>query len=549
MNRADLISVALGEQPADMVVKGGNLVNVHTAEIYQADIAVKGDRIAGVGEVSQTMGKSTLVLDAAGKYVTPGLIDGHHHVGSCYLNVHQLAASLTARGTTALATDLYEIFVVWGPEGVKFALSEAKKTPLKLLYSIPVHLIGWEKLGTYGVDLNPDEMKAMLKWPETVGINEPPPSTAIGKHPALLDLIREALALGKVFVGHAAETSGKELNAYVSLGAYSDHESLTAKEALDKARLGVRIIAREDSASPNLADVIRAVTEYGADPRYFSFCTDDMDPLDLYESGHMDFKLKKAIAQGVDPVTAIQMATINAAEAYKVDSELGSLVPGKIADIVLVDGLVNFRPSIVVANGRIVAREGKPVEKPKSPTYPNFMLRGFRLKKTLEPQDFEVKTQIKKDTVTARVIGAMDGTIVKNADTAKLKVKDGVVLSDVQNDILKLSVVERYKATGRIGNGFISGFGLKAGALASTFNTVHFNIAVLSTNDRDACAAANKLAEIGGGSVAVKDGKVLALLELPVGGIISNEPLETIATKIKKIHEAAWDMGCKMRAP
>jgi adenine deaminase len=548
-DRETLIDVALGKIQPDLIIKNGKLVNVHTSEIYATDVFIKGKRIAAVGEFNQYPDEKTHVIDARGRYLVPGLIDTHMHIGASHLTITQLARSLVAHGTTAIVSDFYEIYGVSGIRGVKFLLEEASKTPLKILYVVPALLLGFEKLGTFGVDINVEEMKEMLKWSETIGLNEPPPSKVLGRVKEVLDLIRLLREERKVFSGHACETFGRELNAYVAYGGYSDHECTTPDEALMKARLGMRILIREGSASPDLERVVKVLSEHKTNSRHFMFCTDEITPVDLARYGHIDYKIRKTISQGVDPITAIQMATINAAEYFKVENEMGSIVPGKIADILLVDDLQSFKVFAVVADGKLVAKEGRFLAEAKIVTYPGFLKKGVQLKRPIQPEDFKIKTQPDKKEVTVRVIGVEDGTLLKKALTAKLRIENCCVLPDVERDILQISAIERNRASGKMAHAFVSGFNIKEGAIASSYSLVYQNLVVLGANYNDMCVAVNRLADIKGGVTVVRNGKVTAEVQLPIAGFLSDKPLEEVAEKFENVHKAIRELGCNFKAP
>ncbi len=551
MSREDLIDVATGEVSADVVIKDGKLVNIHTREIYTADVAIKGKRIAYVGEAGHTVGNKTKVLSAKGKYIVPGLIDPHIHVGESYLTIDQLARALILHGTTAVATDFYEIFVVSGPRGVKFALSEGKKTPLKIFLVLMQQIMKLEHLGTYprSEKQMANEMEGMLHWPETLGINEPPLAPILTRDPIVMKLIRSAWKEKKILVGHYPFSDKKKLNAYLTTGANSDHESKTEKEALDKIRLGMRIMIREGSPSPDLAKVIKILANHEVESRYFMLCSDDEDLLDIVRKGHMDFKVRKAIKEGIDPVTAIQMATINVAEYLGIDRDLGSITPGKIGDILIVDKLSDLKISTVIADGKTVAQNGRYIAKGDSRGTPTFMTRTVRLKKPLKPADFEVKSKENKQKAKVRVIGVEDGSLIRKWKTDTLLVENGRIIPDVGRDIVKAAVVECHRKTGRIGIGFISGLGLKGGAIACTHNHLYQNLVVVGTSDKDMSFAANKLADLGGGLLATKNGRVLDQLPMPFGGVMTNAPYTDAYHKLERLGSTVKRLGVNYESP
>jgi len=550
VRRRDLIDVAMGSQPADLVIRGGKLVDVHTGEIYPADVAIKGDRIAAVGDVAYSIGPGTEVIDASGKYLTPGLIETHQHVAGSHLSMTEFARAVLPHGTTGIATDFYEIAVVRGVQGIRFCLDELRSTPLKVYFVIPMPAFYQNDPFGHTGSLTFEDMKAMLDWPECYGLNEAFAPRVLAKDPQMLELIRLTREKGKTIVGHASEFSGPKLQAWLNyVGATNDHECVSAEEAVEKARLGIRILLREGSAASDVVRVARAITEYGADPRMFAFCTDEEDPLRLVRVGHLDHKIRLAISAGVNPIAAVQMATLNAAECYGVSHEVGSIAPGKLADILLVGDLRQFTVTAVIANGRLVAEDGRFTAALERPRYESFMYHTVRLQRRVTAEDFKIEAPAGKETVTVRVIGATEGDLITTERRAPLKPVNGYLEPDLEQDVLKIAVFERHHATGKMGKGFIQGFKLQGGAIGSTFNPHNEDLAVVGTNDGDMAVAANRIAEIGGGFVAVKDGKVLAELELPLFGLLSDQPLEVAVEKLDHLYRVIREMGCEFRGP
>ena len=547
----ELSDVALGRNTADLVIVNGKIVNVHTAEIYACDIAVKKDKIATVTDVRETMGKNTIVLDAKGKYVTPGLIEPHIHVAGSHLSMTEFARVVMAHGTTTLATDFYEIGIVGGVRAIAYCLEEFKKTPLKILFVVPMPAYYQNRPFATTGKITPSEFKQMLKWRECAGLNEPFTLHTLQKDRLTLDLIKLCRKLGKTIVGHASETRGREINAYLTRtgGLVSDHESKTSEEALEKVRMGIRILLREGSATSDLSTVIKAFSERKMDARYFMYCTDEEDPRRLSSLGHIDYKIRLTVKSGVSPVVAVQMATINAAEYFRIDDKLGSIGPGKTADLLIVDDLAKFNVLSVVANGKVVAQKGDFLADLRIPKYPPWMYNTVRLRKKLTTQDFEVKAPSGSPEVTVRVIGVSEDNLITESRSARLGVENGRVLADVENDVLKIAVVERHKKSGEIGVGFIQGFRLREGAVASTFNPHSENIVIVGTNDTDMAFAANELARVGGGFMAVKKGTVLSLLKLPILGLLSDKPLKEVTEQLNNLIDAVHDLGCNFRSP
>ncbi|RJQ09443.1 MAG: adenine deaminase [Bacillota bacterium] len=551
MQRCELVDVAAGRVPADLLIRGGRLVNVHTAEIYRADVTVKGDRIAAVGEVGAgAVGPKTVLVEADGHYLTPGLIETHQHVAGSHLSMTEFARVVLAHGTTAMATDFYEIAAVGGVKAVRWCLDELRATPLKVMFVIPMPAFYQnEKFGHTG-SLDFKDMVEMLHWPECYGLNEAFASRVLAGDAEMLELVRLTRELGKTVVGHASEFTGERLQAWLAaVGSTNDHECISAEEALEKARLGIRILLREGSAASDVVRVSRAITGLGADPRMFAFCTDEEEPLRLGRVGHLDEKIRLAVSAGVNPVTAVQMATLNGAETYGVSREMGSVTPGKLADILLVKDLRTFEVSTVIASGKVVASEGHYTGDLRRPTHPDFARGTVRLKAPARPSDFRVAAPDGVDRARVRVIVCVDGDLVTTEREAVLPCRDGEVLADVRQDVAKIAVLERHHASGKIGVGFIHGFGLKRGALGSTFNPHTEDLAVVGTNDRDLAVAANRVAELGGGFVAVADGKVVGELPLPLFGLLSDLPVEEVYPRLDRLYASVRELGCQLRGP
>jgi adenine deaminase len=545
MNRYELADVARGEAPADLVVANGKLVNVNSGEIHTAGVAIKGDRVAAIGDVEYAVGPETLVIDAGGRYLCPGLIDGHIHVGGSQLSMTEFARAVVPHGTTVISTDFYEIGVVAGRRAIRFALDELKATPIKVLLNIPPHAyLGHGPLGNTN-NITTEDVFALLGWPECVGLAEWNVFVAAIPAPGVRELTEAVWEQKKIMGGHFGELPSPLANASAALGIYSEHEAMSAEEALDRLRLGVSIQAREGSAGRDLRHVVKAITEHKADSRHFSFSTDEQEADSLVIDGHVDHKIRTAIRCGVAPLTAVQMATINAAEYFRVSDDMGSIGPGKIADIVLVDDLAEFSVTEVIANGKLVARDGKYVGELEAPAYPDYFFNTIKIARMTVPEDFAVEAPSSTGTTAkVRVIGVTEGNLVTEERHLDLTVRDGKVEPDPPRDVMKIAVLDRYEASGRIGKAFVQGFRIKAGAIGSSFNPGQMNLMVAGTNDRDMSLVANRIAELGGGYVVARDGKILGELPLPLLGLFANEPAEEVVRRLQGINEAiATELG------
>ncbi|MBW1800118.1 MAG: adenine deaminase [Deltaproteobacteria bacterium] len=539
MNRDELVKVARGDMPADLVIRNGKLVNVNSGEIYAAGVAIKDDRIAAIGDVEYTVGADTEIVDAGGQYLCPGFIDGHIHVGGSQFSMTEFARAVIAKGTTAISTDFYEIGVVAGTKAIRFALDEMNRTPLKTFFTIPPHhYLGHGPLGnTNTIDEN--DMLQMLEWPECTG----PAEWNVFLWDLPIEGIRNVTEASwkkkKIIGGHFGQIPAELANATIALGIYSEHETAEADEAVERIRAGVHIQVREGSAGRDLEKVVKAITELKADPRHFSFCTDEQEAEAIVLDGHLDKKIRMAIDHGVDPVAAIQMASLNAAEYFRVSDDLGSIAPGKIADVVIVDDLKAFNVTKVIADGKVVARDGKYVGELDAPDYPDYFFNTIKIQRPTTPEDFIVPAPDNASgKVKARVIGVNEGSLVTEDRQLQLPVEGGNVLADQSQDVIKIAVLDRYEASGRIGKAFVQGFGIKAGAIGSSFNPGQMNLMVAGTNDRDMSVAANRIAELGGGYVVALDGKIIGELPMPLLGLFANEPVEQVVDKLNVINSA-----------
>ncbi|MCJ7455161.1 adenine deaminase [Candidatus Bathyarchaeota archaeon] len=546
----ELIDVALGKAPADLVIRGATLVNVYSRELCsRTTIAVKGSRIASVGDLEPSIAASTVVIDASQLCAVPGLIDGHIHIESTMLDPVEFAKVVIPRGTTAVMIDPHEIANVLGVGGVQLMLSRTEGIPLKAYVQAPSCVPSTINLETAGAKIGPKEVQRMLKWPRIVGLGE------VMNYPAVLAgdrklrlMIQETQEVRKVVEGHAPGLLGRELNAYLSAGIVGDHESTTEQELVEKLRLGCVVEIREGSTSHNLATLIRALKSHNLSTRHAVLVSDDRHAGDLMKLGHMDYNVRRAIEEGLDPIDAITMATLNTAEHFRVDTEIGGIAPGKRADIILTPDISKMRAEAVIADGKVVARNGILLAKISSPRFPPWSLRTIHLKRRLQPKDFVARSKTENGSARTLVIET-SGEVLTKKTIEDLPVRDFQIQNDLERDILKIAVIERHKRTGNIGRGFVKGFGLKAGAISSSVAHDSHNICVVGTNDSDMVAAANEVARLQGGLVSVKDGTVLAELPLPFAGLMSTQSIEEVNQVEKQLSEAAKNLGCAFASP
>jgi len=531
---ANLISVAKGEHPADLILANARVVNVFTGEIEPGNVAIYRDRIAGVGDYHQ----AKQVLDLRGKYLAPGLINGHAHLESSVLDVDQYARAVVPRGTLAVVTDLHEIANVCGLEGIRYVLGRARRLPLELFLMAP-SCVPATHLETSGASLEPQALRQVLRWRGCIGLGEVMNFPGVlGGNASMLSKIN--LSRGKVADGHAPGVTGKDLSAYIAAGIYSDHESVSLDEARDKLRQGMYIMIREGSSERNLDALLPLVTDKTY--KRCLFVVDDRSCVDLLRDGDIDAVVRKAIRSGLDPVRAIQMATANTAEYFRLD-RLGAIAPGYIANIIVTDDLPSLQIDMVFYHGRLVARQGTPLF-----SLPESSAGGLTRTVNIKPFNIE-KLRLLASRETEPIIELVSGQIITKKRIEEVKAYDGVIVPDISKDILKLVVVERHKATGNIGLGLVTGFGLRRGALASSIAHDSHNIIAVGTNDEDIFITIKEIERLQGGLVIAAEGKVLASLALPIAGLLSDEPLETVVSKLEKLELLAKDLGTTPPSP
>jgi adenine deaminase len=546
-----LVDVASGRTPADLVVRRGRWVNVHSGEIVPAtDIAVSAGRFAYCGpDARHTIGPDTKVIDANGRYLVPGLCDGHMHVESGMLTVTEFARAVVPHGTTTMFVDPHEIANVLGLEGVRLMHDEAAGLPVNVYVQMPSCVPSAPGLEHSGAELGPGDVRTALEWPNIIGLGEVMnfPGVAAGDA-KMMGEIAETMAAGKTVGGHYASPDlGPAFHAYAAGGPSDDHEGTRMIDAIARVRQGMKAMLRLGSAWYDVAEQIRAVTEMGIDPRNFILCTDDCHSGTLVNEGHMNRVVRHAIAQGLKPVTAIQMASLNTAEHFGLGRELGSIAPGRRADFLIVSDLPQLVIDSVHARGELMAEGGRLVAAMPRFDYPALARDTVRMKHDLEARDFEIAAPKGANKVKARVIGVIENQAPTKALTRELEVGDSIVQMDRRKDVCQIALVERHRATGKVVNGFVSGFGYRLDcAIASTVAHDSHHMIVVGTSRSDMALAANRLREIGGGVVVFHKGEEIALVELPIAGLMSDEPAEIVAAKATRIVEAMQKMGCSL---
>lgn len=549
-NLRDLIDAGMAKIPADIVIKNGQLVNVTSSEIYPADVAIYRSRIVATGECDAYIGEKTQIIDAAAKFLCPGLIDGHLHIECSKMSMTSFAKAVVPCGTTSIVSGLDQYLVTAGLEGVREVLDEINEGPLKVFWGLPFTTPYTLPKSTVGFDVTPEVHKEVQKWPEVFGVWETVSEFVENKHDGVMGAIETAQENNLPVFGCAPMTTGERLNGILSAGVRLDHESYDHQEAMEKIRKGMFLLIRESSISHFLNENMKVVTHINPRvARRVSFCTDDVIPSEILENGHMDKLIRMTIAAGVDPITAIQMGSLNSAEAYRIDHLVGSISPGKIADILLVDDLREFNIEQIIAKGKLVVEDGKMAVDLKAPARSEILSSKLRIP-AISAEDMKVRTDIDADRVKVLSMEVdYDVPFVRKRRDVELTVENGVVLPDVENDVLYATVVERFGRNGNKPVAFVSGWKLKAGAMASSKAPDDNNIICIGTNSEDMALAINYIAEKGGGQVIVKDGEIIDFIHLPICGITSDAEPEEMAAAERKMKEIARELGCDLPDP
>ncbi|AZN71428.1 adenine deaminase [Georhizobium profundi] len=546
-----LIGVAAGREPADTVIRNGRWVNVHSGEIIEAtDIAIAEGRFAYCGpDASAMIGPDTRVIDANGRYLVPGLCDAHMHVESGMLTVGEFVRAVLPHGTTSMFIDPHEIANVLGLAGVKLMHDEAVLQPINVYVQMPSCAPSAPGLETTGFEITPDDVAQAMAWPQIIGLGEMMNFPGVANaDPKMLGEIAATQNAGKTVGGHYASPDlGSAFHAYVAGGPADDHEGTREEDAIARVRQGMRAMLRLGSAWYDVKSQITAVTEKGLDASNFILCTDDSHSGTLVNEGHMNRVVRHAIECGASPMLAIQMATINTARHFGLERELGSITPGRRADLILTSDLETLPVELVLARGVVAAEQGVCTVERVAFDYPKTARDTVKLGRALVSVDFDIHAPKGADIVTANVIGMVENQAPTRALQVELPVRDCLVRGDRDRDVCQIALVERHRATGGVVNGFVSGFGYKgACAVASTVAHDSHHMIVVGTSKENMAEAANRLAAVGGGICVFKDGKEIALVELPIAGLMSDEPAEIVAEKAQRMVDAMAECGCTL---
>ena len=534
---SNIINVARGLEKADLVIKNANIVNVLSEEIHKGDIAICDGVIAGIGE--NYSGEKE--IDINGAYVTPSFIDGHVHLESTMMLPKEFAKTVLPAGTTTVIIDPHEISNVLGLHGISFMHEAVKDLPMNVYTMLP-SCVPATPFETSGFDLNSYDLSLLIDKPWVLGIAEMmnfPGVLNLGKN--VMAKLELAKSRGKRIDGHAPYLSGKDLCGYIASGVKSDHECTTPEEAIEKLRLGVYVMIREGTAAKDLDALIPVLKT--SNTRKCIFVTDDRHPADLKE--HINGMVRRVVEAGVDPIKAVQVASLNTAEYFGL-KDLGAIAPGYKADLLVLPDLKTFKPDIVLKDGQVVAQDGKlAVEIPENDA---IATRNSVNVRWITMDDFKIQTEgdgVKK----VRALEVIPHQLITKSVMSDVKVVDGNAISNVETDTLKICVIERHRATGNIGKGFVKGFNLKCGAIASTVAHDSHNMIVIGTNDFDMYTAAVALIKCQGGKVVVKDGEIISQLPLPIAGLMSDKEFDFVVEKCDELNKAAYSIGCKLEDP
>lgn len=532
MDIETIIKVARGEEPADLVIKNANVINVLSGDFHKDDVAIVGNRIVGIGK--GYTGKQE--IDIAGAYLSPSFIDGHVHIESSMVVPSEFARAVVPSGTTSVVADPHEISNVLGLQGISFIREASIDLPLDIFMMLP-SCVPATNMETSGFELNSYDLSVFLDKPWVLGIAE------MMNFPGVLNrdkYVMDKIKLGKDkrIDGHAPGLTGKDLCAYIAAGISSDHECTTPQEAREKLRLGMHIMIREGTVAKDLDAILPAIQ--ATNSRNCIFVTDDRYPQDL--SDHISLMVRKAVESGMAPITAIQMASINTAEFFRIPN-LGAIAPGYKADMLVLENFSDFKPKMVFKDGKLVARDGKLIEDLENINVPQ--IRGSVNVRWIEADHFKLKAE--SDRV--KTINIVPKQLITKTSTETINVVDGYAESNIEEDVLKIAVIERHRASGNIGIGFVKGFGLKSGAIASTVAHDSHNMVIIGTNDADMYFAAVELVKSQGGKIVVENGQKLAHLPLPVAGLMSDQKLEVVIEKCISLEESSKQIGCILDDP
>ena len=538
------LEAAGGLRKADLLLTNLQLVDVYTEEIRPASISIYDGHIVAI-DPDPAVGAEQ-VIDCGGQYAVPGFMAAHVHVETTLLTPEALAEVIVPWGTTTLMVDAMEIANVAGEEGLLALVDQADKLPFRMFLEIPSRVPTAPGLETTGGVLGPKEVRRLMNRRESVSLGELDPSKILDLRDEYLEKVLATMDSGRICNGHAIGLNPLELNMYAAGHLMDDHECVTYQELLERLRVGIRVLIREGSSERNGKELLGAVAQHKLPTDHLMFCTDDKHVQDIVREGHISYNVQLAIDAGISPVKAIQMATLNTARHFRMEDRLGSITPGRMADLMLLPNLTQIKPSLVLKDGRIVAENGKAAPAVHK-EYPSHLFDTVHVSPAVCEESFAVSAQ--GSQAKCRIIDLIPDQIINNEQQLWMDIRDGRIETDPQRDILKLSVVERYGKNGRVCSAFVKGFQLKNGALASSVSHDHHNIVVVGTNDRDMLCAVRELDRLHGGFAAAVDGGIAASIALPLGGLMSPLSAGEVMSQMERVNAAAAKLGCTMAAP
>jgi len=550
-----LVDVAMGRLAADMVIRNGRWVNVQSGEIIpNTDVAISNEKIAFVGgDASHTISDETQVFDAVDRYLVPGLLDGHMHVESGMLTVTEFVRAVLPFGTTGMFIDPHEIANVFGLKGVELMVKEAASQPIHVWVQMPSCVPSAPGLETPGASIDSEDVEEAMRWEPIIGLGEMMNFLGVINNDEKMHAeMAETRRVGKVIGGHyAAPDLGLPFHGYVAGGAEDDHEGTRLEDALARVRQGMKAMLRFGSAWHDVDAQIKVVTQMGLESRHFILCTDDSHSGTLVKEGHVNRAVKRAISQGLQPITAIQMATLNTAEHFGVSREVGMIAPGRYADIVLTRDLTELQAELVIAKGRVAALNGEVQIDMPAFTYPEWATNSVQVGRQLSAVDFHLASRLQDGrTSLANVIGVIENQAPTRHLKYDVRIWDGGVQADLERDLAKIALVERHRGTGTVQVGLVHGFGFNVPcAIGSTVAHDSHHMLIVGTDETNMAMAANELARVGGGQIVVNDGKIIGLVELPIAGLMSNERAEVVANKAETVLAGFRQCGCTLNNP
>ncbi len=542
---AQELRVASGHEQADLHITNLQILDVFTESVFPGSMVIKNGKIVAINPSWDVLANQ--VFDAGGRYAVPGFMDAHVHIEPTLLTPQALASVIVPWGTTAMFVDAMEIANVAGLPGLQALLCDSDDLPYRLYLEVSSRVPTAPGLETTGGILGLEEVEELLSLEISASLGELDPSKILEIKEEYLAKVLSARSKGKIANGHAIGLNWDQLNVYAAAGLSDDHESVTYEELFERLRLGIKALIREGSTERNVEALVKGVIENNLSTENLMFCTDDKHVIDIAHEGHISFNIQKSIDLGLEPIKAIKMATINIAKHFRLDHLIGALTPGRCADIVLLDSLQQIKPVYVFKDGKIVAEDGKLRQEMPSSVFPEFLNSTIKLSSEFKPSNFAVLAE--GSNAKVHVINLYPDQIINFASQEWLEISEGDVKPSLEKDILKLAVVERYGKNGRVAVTFVRGFNLKAGALASSVAHDHHNIVIVGANDQDMYLAAQEIAKNQGGLVAVRDGQVLGVLPLPIGGLMSPLSAEEVMQQLIVLNKVAVGLGCDLPAP